>query len=176
MFSTDLYSHMIIAVFGEKGGTGKTTLATNLAGMRAAADCDVLIIDADRQGSASYWTEKRDDLHPTLPTVHCVQKFGNGLLRTVRDMARRYDDIVLDIGAGDSREGESALQVADRAIIPVQPAGLDVWTLGLIDDRVQEASTVNKKLAAFVVLNRASPNPKDNDANEARATDQAVSA
>jgi len=159
---------MIIAVFGEKGGTGKTTLATNRAGMRAAADHDVLIIDADRQGSASYWTEKRDDLHPTLPTVHCVQKFGNGLLRTVRDMARRYDDIVLDIGAGDSREGESALQVADRAIIPVQPAGLDVWTLGLIDDRVQEASTVNKKLAAFVVLNRASPNPKDNDASEAR--------
>jgi chromosome partitioning protein len=143
---------MIIAVLGEKGGTGKTTLATNLAGMRAAANRDVLIIDADRQGSASYWTEKRDDLHSSLPTVHCVQKFGNGLLRTVRDMARRYDDIVLDIGAGDSREGESALQVADCAIIPVQPAGLDVWTLGLIDDRVQEASTINKKLAAFVVL------------------------
>jgi len=40
--------------------------------------------------------------------------------------------------------------------------------LGLIDDRVQEASTINKKLAAFVVLNRASPNPKDNDASEAR--------
>ena len=60
------------------------------------------------------------------------------------------------------------MQVADCAIIPVQPAGLDVWTLGLIDDRVQEASTINKKLAAFVVLNRASPNPKDNDANEAR--------
>ena len=50
---------MIIAIFGEKGGTGKTTLATNLAGMRAAANRDVLIIDADRQGSASYWTEKR---------------------------------------------------------------------------------------------------------------------
>ena len=83
-------------------------------------------------------------------------------------MARCYDDIVLDVGAGDSREGESALQVADCAIIPVQPAGLDVWTLGLIDDRVHEASTVNKKLAAFVVLNRASPNPKDNDASEAR--------
>src|SRR5215470_17085985 len=69
---------MIIAVLGEKGGTGKTTLATNLAGMRAAANRDVLIIDADRQGSASYWTEKRDDLHASLPTVHCVQKFGNG--------------------------------------------------------------------------------------------------
>jgi chromosome partitioning protein len=46
--------------------------------------------------------------------------------------------------------------------------GWMVWTLGLIDDRVQEASTINEKLAAFVVLNRASPNPKDNDASEAR--------
>ena len=114
---------MIVAVFGEKGGTGKTTLATNLAGMRAAANRDVLIIDADRQGSASYWTEKRDDLHPTLPTVHCVQKFGNGLLRTVRDMARRYDDIVLDIGAGDSREGESAWHGGPLTIRSRAPPG-----------------------------------------------------
>ena len=41
---------MIIAVLGEKGGTGKTTFTTNLAGMRAAASRDVLMIDADRQG------------------------------------------------------------------------------------------------------------------------------
>jgi chromosome partitioning protein len=159
---------MIIAVLGEKGGTGKTTLATNLAGIRATARRDVLLIDADRQGSASYWTEKRDDTHPHLPTVHCVQKFGSGLLRSVRDMARRYDDVVIDAGAGDSREVESALQIVDCALIPVQPAGLDVWTLGLMDDRVREASTVNRKLAAFVVLNRVSSNPKDNDASEAR--------
>ena len=159
---------MIIAVLGEKGGTGKTTFTTNLAGMRAAAGRDVLIIDADRQGSASYWTDKRDDKHTGLPVVHCVQKFGSGLTRAVRDVVRRYDDIIIDIGAGDSREVESALRVADRVVIPVQPAGLDVWTLGLIDDRIDEAREVNEKLAAFVVLNRTSTNPKDNDAKEAR--------
>ncbi|MDH3602133.1 MAG: AAA family ATPase [Candidatus Tectomicrobia bacterium] len=158
---------MIIAILGEKGGTGKTTFATNLAGLRAATGCDVLIIDADRQGSASYWFDKRDDTHPEVPTVHCVQKFGSGLVRTVRDMARRYDDIIIDAGAGDSREVESTLRVADRAIIPVQPAGLDVWTLGLIDDRVDEAKGVNDALAAWVVMNRASANPRDNDVNEA---------
>jgi chromosome partitioning protein len=159
---------MIVAVLGEKGGTGKTTLATNLAGMRAAEGRDVLIIDADRQGSASYWAEKRTDTHPDLPTVQSVQKFGGGLQLAVRDMARRYADIIIDAGAGDSREVESALRVAERAIIPVQPSGLDVWTLGLIDDRVGEAKEVNEKLVAYVVLNRASPNPKDNDAGEAR--------
>jgi chromosome partitioning protein len=159
---------MMIAVLGEKGGTGKTTLATNLAGMRAADGRDVLLLDADRQGSASYWAEKRSDTHPELAAVQSVQKFGEGLMRTVRDMERRYDDLLIDAGAGDSREVDGALRVADLAIIPVQPAGLDVWTLGLIDDRVGEAHAVNDRLQAYVILNRASPNPKDNDAEEAR--------
>jgi len=157
-------------VLGEKGGTGKTTLATNLAGMRAAEGKgrDVLIIDADRQGSASYWAEKRANTHTSLPAVQSVQKFGEGLMRTVRDMERRYSDILIDAGAGDTREVESALRVAERAIIPVQPAGLDVWTLGLVDDRVGEARVANPELVAYVVLNRTSSNPKDNDADEAR--------
>jgi chromosome partitioning protein len=159
---------MIVTVLGEKGGTGKTTLATNLAGMRAAEGRDVLIIDADRQGSASYWAEKRGDTHADLPAVQSVQKFGEGLMRTVRDMERRYNDILIDAGAGDTREVESALRVAERVIIPVQPAGLDVWTLGLVDDRVGEAKATNPNILAYVVLNRASPNPKDNDADEAR--------
>jgi chromosome partitioning protein len=159
---------MIVAVLGEKGGTGKTTLATNLAGMRAAEGRDVLIIDADRQGSASYWAEKRSDRHADLPAVQSVQKFGEGLMRTVRDMERRYSDILIDAGAGDTREVESALRVAEQVIIPVQPAGLDVWTLGLMDDRVGEAMSVNPPLVAYVVLNRTSANPKDNDADEAR--------
>jgi chromosome partitioning protein len=155
-------------MLGEKGGTGETTFATNLAGMRAAAGRDVLILDADRQGSASYWAEKRDGRNSGLPVVHSVQKFGTGLLQAVKDMARRYDDIVIDAGGADSREVEAALRVADRAVIPIQPAGLDVWTLGLIDDRIGEAKAFNDQLQAFVILNRVSANPRDIDADEAR--------
>jgi cellulose biosynthesis protein BcsQ len=143
---------MIVAMLGEKGGTGKTTFATNLAGMRAATSRDVLILAADRQGSASYWAEKHE-----MPPVTSVQKFGTGLVRAVSDMARRYGDIVIDIAAGDSREIESALRSARRVIIPVQPAGLDVWTLGIIDERVGEAKLVNAELEAFVVINRRRP-------------------
>jgi chromosome partitioning protein len=157
---------MIVAVLGEKGGTGKTTFATNLAGMRAAAGRDVLILDADRQGSASYWAEKREK--HDVPSVTAVQKFGTGLVRVVSDIARRYGDIIIDIAAGDSREIEGALRAASRVIIPVQPAGLDVWTLGIIDERVGEAKLVNPALEAFVVINRASTNPRDGDVDEAR--------
>jgi chromosome partitioning protein len=157
---------MIVAVLGEKGGTGKTTFATNLSGMRATAGRDVLIVDADRQGSASYWAEAREK--QDLPPVASVQKFGGGLMRAVSDMARRYSDLVIDVAAGDSREIEGALRTADQVIIPVQPAGLDVWTLGIIDERVGEAKAANPTLEAFVVINRASPNPRDRDVDEAR--------
>ncbi len=46
---------MILTVLAEKGGTGKTMAATNLAGMRAGRGRRVLLIDADRQGSSERW-------------------------------------------------------------------------------------------------------------------------
>ena len=165
---------MIVAVLGEKGGTGKTTFATNLAGLAAAVGRHVLLVDADRQGSASYWAEARG-AEPVAPVV-AVQKFGPSLSRTVRDMAGRFDDVVIDVAAGDSREVEAALRVAGRAVVPVQPAGLDVWTLGVIDARVGEARGANPALDALVVLNRASTNPRDADVDEAKDAIRACAA
>ncbi len=52
---------MVILIGGEKGGTGKTTIATNLAALRALAGHDVLLVDTDSQGSASYWASSRDE-------------------------------------------------------------------------------------------------------------------
>jgi chromosome partitioning protein len=157
---------MIIAVLGEKGGTGKTTLATNLAGRRASDGYQVLLVDADRQGSASYWAEQRRST--THPAVTCLPKFGRALGREIRALASRYDDLIVDVAAGDSPDLEAVLQLATRALIPVQPAGLDVWTLGLLDERVAEAQAINPTLVAFVLLNRASTNPRDRDTAEAQ--------
>jgi len=159
---------MIVAVLGEKGGTGKTTLATNLAGMRAAAGAgrQVLLVDADRQGSASYWAEQRRAT--PCPAVACLQKLGRAFARDLRALAPRYDDVIVDVAAGDSQDLEAVLRVAARVLMPVQPAGLDVWTLGLLEDRVAEAQAVNPTLTAFVVLTRASPNPRDRDTHDAQ--------
>jgi len=157
---------MIVAILGEKGGTGKTTLATNLAGLRATAGQQVLLVDADRQGSASYWAEHRRTT--ARPAVTCLQKFGRALGRDLRALAPRYDDVIVDVAAGDSPDLEAILRLAARVLIPVQPAGLDVWTLGLLDARVAEAQAVNPTLVAFVILNRASTNPRDRDTHEAQ--------
>ena len=99
---------MIILIGGEKGGTGKTTIATNLAAMRALAGRDVLLIDTDPQGSANYWVQSRDEEKIT-PRVACIQKFGKGLPAEVKDLAHRYQDIIIDAGGRDSVELRSAL-------------------------------------------------------------------
>ena len=52
---------MILLVGGEKGGAGKTTIAVNLAAMRPRQERDVLLVDTDLRGSASYWTQVRDE-------------------------------------------------------------------------------------------------------------------
>jgi len=51
---------MIVLVGGEKGGVGKTTLAVNLAAMRARTGHDVLLVDADKQASANLWASIRN--------------------------------------------------------------------------------------------------------------------
>jgi chromosome partitioning protein len=157
---------MIVLVGGEKGGTGKTTLATNLTALRVRAGHDVLLVDTDRQGSASAWASLRAE-SPDLPDVPCVQLFGKAVAGQLRDLADRYDDVVVDAGGRDSVELRGAMVVAHRLFVPVQASQFDVWTLERMDELVGQASALNPGLEAFVVLNRASPNPRVREAEDA---------
>jgi chromosome partitioning protein len=158
---------MIVLFGGEKGGTGKTTLATTLAATRAQAGSDVLLIDTDPQGSASYWAQVRDETE-VRPRVASVQKFGKGLQAEVRDLQKRYEDIVIDAGGRESVELRAALVVAQRAFVPIQASQFDVWTLGRMDDLVATARGFNPALQALVVVNRGSTNPVVTEVSEAR--------
>ena len=157
---------MIVLIGGEKGGTGKTTLATNLAALRAAAGKDVLLVDTDKQGSASFWAAVRSE-DPARPAVACVQVFGKTVARQLADLATRYDDVIVDAGGRDSVELRSAMVSADRLYIPVQASQFDVWTLEQMDTLVQQAQAINPSLAAAVVINRASTHPRVREAEEA---------
>ena len=157
----------IILIGGEKGGTGKTTLAVNLAALRALQGRDVLLIDTDIQASASYWAQSRDEAG-TQPRVACIQKFGKGLQTEVRDLAKRYKDLIIDAGGRDSLELRAALVAADRVYIAIQPSQFDIWTLGRMDDLVKTAQGFNPTLQAWVVISRASTNPSVSEVAEAR--------
>ncbi|CAI8982490.1 AAA family ATPase [Methylocaldum szegediense] len=159
---------MIILIGGEKGGTGKTTLATNLAAKRALAGRDVLLIDTDQQGSANYWAQSRDESEAKPRRVACVQKFGKGLQSEVQDLAKRYQDIIIDAGGRDSVELRAGLVVADKAYIPIQPSQFDIWTLDRMDELVSSAQGFNPNLRAWVVISRVSTNPSVHESQDAQ--------
>jgi len=158
---------MIILVGGEKGGTGKTTLVTNLITLHMMKGKDALLVDTDKQGSASSWTESREEEGHT-PRIPCVQKFGKYLAGDIEDLKTRYDDIFIDAGGRDNIELRASLIVADRVYIPVQASQYDVWTLDQMDFLIAQSQALNPKLQAFILINRASTNPSVKETEEAR--------
>jgi len=158
---------MILLLGGEKGGTGKTTLAVNLAVMLSRTGRDVLLVDTDKQGSCNFWSSIRSE-SGVLPRIPCVQSFGKGLAKNLLDLASRYEVIIVDAGGRDSLELRYSLGVANKVVIPCQPTQFDLVTLTQMDSLVGQAQTLNPLLVASVVLNRASTNPSVSDAEEAK--------
>lgn len=158
---------MIILIGGEKGGPGKTTIATNLAAIRTIQTNDLLLIDTDKQQTASYWCSLRENNEIT-PRVASVQKFDKSVRTETLELQKKYKDIIIDAGGRDSTELRSALLVAQKAIFPLRPSQFDLWTLKSMDNLVQTAQEFNQDLQAFVVLNQAMCNPAVKEIEEAK--------
>jgi len=157
----------IVAIVGEKGGTGKTTIATNLAALLARSGRDVLIVDTDTQRSASYWAATRAG-QSALPRVACVQLYEPTLATQLPDLAGRYSEVIVDAGGRDSPELRRSLLLANKAYIPVQPAQFDVWTVSNLNEHLTRAKVYNPGLAASVVLSRAPTHPASREVEEVR--------
>lgn len=156
---------MIVLVASEKGGTGKTTIATNLSAMRALIKRRVLLIDTDPQSSASDWSSVRDE-NAQLTSIICMQKFGDIYIETDK-LKGLFDDIIIDAGGRDSREMRTASLIADKMIIPVQASQFDIWSISEMERIVSRSTDHNRSLIASVVINRTNPNPKVKDLEEA---------
>jgi chromosome partitioning protein len=158
---------MILVVGNTKGGVGKTTVAVNLAVLRASARRDVLLVDGDEQGTASLFTQLRAD---TLgqPGYTSVVLQGAAVRTQVRQLAPKYQDIIIDVGGRDTGSLRAALTVADALLVPVQPRSFDVWALDQVAALVKEAREINPDLRAMAFLNAADAQGRDNaEAQEA---------
>ena len=154
---------MIVVVGGIKGGSGKTTIATNLAIMRALDGSDVLLIDADDQETASDFTMLRNERAQAEATYTSIKLTGQAVRTETLRLADKYADVVIDTGGRDTTSQRAALTVADVLLVPFVPRSFDVWTLEKVGELVREMRVANPDLKAYVFINRADPSGRDND-------------
>ena len=100
-------------VGGIKGGSGKTTVATNLACIAAGQGADVLLVDADNQETAFDFTNARKADNPGAPSYTCVKLTGSSVRTEVLAMAKKYDHIIIDAGGPDTTSQRAALSVSN---------------------------------------------------------------
>lgn len=140
---------MILLLGGEKGGSGKSCLAQNLAVWIQARGGDVLLLDADPQGTTADWAAERAE--GNLPPIPVVQAHGN-IRQTLLDLRNRYRQIVVDAGGADSEALRSAMTVATHMLIPFRPKRRDLKTLPNVENLARLALAVNPELIIRAVI------------------------
>jgi chromosome partitioning protein len=153
---------MILVCGGIKGGSGKTTIATNLAAMRAKAGKDVLLVDADEQESATIFTAIRKRDQSSRPQYTSIILREGNLRSEIERMQSKYDDIFVDTGGRDTRAQRASLSLAEVLLLPFNPRSLDIWTLENVEKLLEDIRTINPELRAVSFLNRADPVGADN--------------
>jgi chromosome partitioning protein len=148
---------MILLVAAEKGGVGKSTIVTNLAVHLAHQGVDVVLLDTDGQATAARFVERRDEADHT-PVLPCVQRTGE-VVSTLRDLARRYQVVLVDAGGRDSREMRSAMAVANLLLVPTKASQADLETFPKVNELIGLARGLNPELKAAAVLSMAPSNP-----------------
>ena len=148
-----------ISVVNTKGGTGKSTIATNLATALAQEGKKVLLVDTDgRQQSSMSFAQIRADENQ-LANISAISLPYKTLFKDIRSY-ENFDFIVIDAGAGDSEVVRSAIFCGTygMVLIPVQPSGYDLWatqdTLELIE-ACRQIVDIDK---AYIMLNRMPSN------------------
>lgn len=138
-----------IALISQKGGSGKTTLATSLATQGYIEGLKTLLIDLDPQGSSYKWGSRRNVPSPAVMTAQAVG------LEKILEGAREQgvDLVVIDTAPHSEKDARKACEVSDLALIPCRPS---IHDLDAIEDTLNIA--VLTKTTAFVVLNAVHPN------------------
>lgn len=151
---------MIILIGSEKGGVGKSTIATNLSALLMSQNKDVVLVDADRQSTSANWTQDRKSTGKVQ--VQCVRQYDD-IENTIADLNKRYEYVIVDCQGRDSKELRTGLMVADKLIIPCRPSQPDLDTVPVMLSTIAMARRINSKLQVYCVLTMCPTNPKVNE-------------
>lgn len=146
----------VLAVLGQKGGSGKSTILLSLAVEAMKNGRSVTIIDIDPQGTASKWGDRREAEQPVVVSAQAER-----LDKVMADITT--DLIMIDTAGKADREGIAVSKRADLILIPCRPNMADVETLAAISELLALSRSTSK---AAVVWNGAL-NPNDARISEA---------
>jgi chromosome partitioning protein len=131
----------------------------HLAGSLARRKNKVLVVDADPQGTATRWAATADDEHPFPASVVGLSAASAKVHREVKKFVDDYQYIIIDCPpAADSPVPQSALLIADLALVPIIPSPLDMWAAIGIRHVIENVGDINEDLKARLVVNQCQPN------------------
>ena len=145
----------LIALMNEKGGSGKTTLATNLATALHRRGKKVVLVDADPQGTARDWRAASPE-GVDLPPVVALDR--PQMLSSIATLAA--DFVVIDTPAKAEAMAAGVVRVANLALIVIQPSGADVWASAATVKLVRQKLDVGGQIDAAFLVNRTSGTTK----------------
>jgi chromosome partitioning protein len=134
----------IITFAQQKGGAGKTTVLSHLAGAWAEAGRSVALIDLDPQQSLTRWARLRAD-----PKMTLVESRDYRVAMDMRASAKTHDFVLVDCPGAASTLLEAAVRESDLVIAPCQPSVMDVWATASVIE-----TTRKLKRPLRIVINR----------------------
>jgi len=140
-----------VAVVGEKGGSGKSTVSINVAAELASRGYRTVLVDADPQGTALVWAGIAAEAGHAGPRTLAL---GDNLRAELPGIAAEHEWTVVDLPGRASKRTIGAVLVADVALLPCGPSPADVWALASTVELLGGVREVRADLKLAVVVNR----------------------
>lgn len=145
----------IVSILNQKGGSGKTTIAINLARAYQLMGHSVLLVDSDKQGSSRDW-QSADENNP-LPLLILDNV---SIDKDIKKVMGQFDYIIIDGSPQATEIAIATIRASDFILIPMQPSPFDIWASSNLIELVKQGMTTNPNITAGILLTRLVKNTK----------------